>query len=117
MAHPPGCLIAPLKVYLEPDGAYVVSERKPSKKGVLDLRLYRGYATLGHAKDAAEYIWRQQYGPYDTVPQAFSGGGVVNDNDFRDLDAIQTGLLVLGITLVCSAVLYLILHYLFEYIP
>lgn len=73
MAHPPGCLIAPLKVYLEPDGAYVVSERKPSKKGVLDLRLYRGYATLSHAKDAAEYIWRQQYGPYDTVPQAFSG--------------------------------------------
>ena len=41
----------------------------------------------------------------------------MNDDDFRTLDTIQIKLLVLGLTLVCSAVLYLILHYLFEYIP
>ena len=41
----------------------------------------------------------------------------MNDDDFRTLDTIQIRLLVLGLTLVCSAVLYLILHYLFEYIP
>lgn len=58
---------------MEPDGTYTVSERKPSKKGVLDLRLYRGYTSLGQAKDAAERVWREQYGPHDTVPQAFSG--------------------------------------------
>jgi hypothetical protein len=58
---------------LDSDGTYVVSERKPSQKGILELRLHRGYTSLGEAKDAAEYIWRQQYGPYDAVPQAFSG--------------------------------------------
>ena len=42
---------------------------------------------------------------------------MVNDDDFRTLDTIQIGLLVLGLTLVCSAVLYLILHYFIEYIP
>lgn len=41
----------------------------------------------------------------------------MNDDDFRALDTIQIGLLVLGLTLVCSAVLYLILHYFIEYIP